>query len=48
MRQAEHSASRSAARLSGMRELRVMIRSAAWLGSPASHSLIGGTARPSS
>ena len=48
MRQAEHSASRSAARLSGMRELRVMIRSAALLGTPASHSLIGGTDRPSS
>ena len=31
-----------------MRELRVMIRSAARLGTPRSHSLIGGTDRPSS
>jgi hypothetical protein len=31
-----------------MRELRVMIRSAAWLGTPPSHSRIGGTISPSS
>ncbi len=48
IRQAEHSASRSAARLSGIRELRVMIASAPRLGTPASQSLIGGTIRPSS
>ena len=48
MRQAEHSASRSAASDSGIRELRVMIFSAASLGTPASHSRIGGTIRPSS
>jgi hypothetical protein len=47
-RQAEHSASRSAARESGIRELRVMIFSALSLGTPRSHSLIGGTMRPSS
>ena len=45
---AEHSASRSAARESGIRELRVMIFSADSLGTPWSHSLIGGTMRPSS
>ncbi len=48
MRQAEHSASRSAARLSGIRLLRVMMRRAAWLATPLSHSLIGGTESPSS
>ena len=48
MRQAEHSASRSAASESGIRELRVMIFSAASLGTPASQSRIGGTIRPSS
>ena len=48
IRQAEHSASRSAASDSGIRELRVMIDSAARLGTPASHSRIGGTIRPSS
>jgi hypothetical protein len=31
-----------------MRELRVMMRSAASFGTPRSHSLIGGTMRPSS
>ena len=48
IRQAEHSASRSAASDSGIRELRVMIVSAARLGTPASHSRIGGTISPSS
>ena len=48
IRQAAHSASRSAARLSGIRELRVMMVRAARLGRPASQSLIGGTIRPSS
>src|SRR5690606_16766357 len=48
MRQAEHSASRSPARESGIREFRVMIVSAASFGTPRSHSLIGGTIRPSS
>ena len=48
IRHAEHSASRSAARDSGIRELRVMIASAARLGTPASQSLIGGTISPSS
>ena len=48
IRQAEHSASRSAASDSGIRELRVMIDSAARLGTPASHSRIGGTISPSS
>ncbi len=48
MRHAEHSASRSAARLSGIRLLRVMIRRAAVFGAPRSHSLIGGTDSPSS
>ncbi len=48
IRQAEHSASRSAASDSGIRLLRVMILSAASLGTPASHSRIGGTIRPSS
>ena len=48
IRQAEHSASRSAARHSGIRELRVMMLSAARLGTPASQSRIGGTIRPSS
>src|SRR3954467_11283456 len=47
MRQAEHSASRSAASASGVRELRVMIFRAASFGTPADHSLIGGTIRPS-
>ena len=48
IRQAEHSASRSAASDSGIRELRVMIFSAASLGTPASQSRIGGTISPSS
>lgn len=48
IRQALHSASRSAESDSGIRELRVMIFSAASLGTPAAHSLIGGTIRPSS
>src|SRR4051794_41880849 len=46
MRQAEHSASRSAASDSGIRELRVMIASAARLGTPASQSRIGGAINP--
>src|SRR4051794_37379587 len=46
MRHAEHSASRSAASDSGIRELRVMIVSAARLGTPASQSRIGGTISP--
>jgi len=48
IRHAEHSASRSAASESGIRELRVMIASAAWFGTPLSHKRIGGTINPSS
>ncbi len=48
IRHAEHSASRSAASDSGIREFRVMIASAARFGTPASHSRIGGTISPSS
>ena len=48
MRHAAHSASKSAASESGIREFRVMIVSAASLRTPRSHSLIGGTIRPSS
>ena len=48
IRHAEHSASRSAASESGIRELRVMIFSACSHGTPWSHSLIGGTISPSS
>jgi hypothetical protein len=48
MRQAEHSASRSPAIESGIRELRVRMRITPSLGTPASWSFTGGTIRPSS
>ena len=48
IRHAAHSASRSAANDSGIREFRVMIFSAASFGTPWLHSRIGGTIRPSS
>src|SRR5258705_13838488 len=46
IRQAEHSASRSAASESGIREFRGMIFSAASLGTPASQRRIGGAPHP--
>ena len=48
IKHAEHSASKSAERESGILELRVIILSADSFGTPRSQSLIGGTINPSS